>query len=130
MKRRSVWQWIAEKAHIQERVDYETKMAWFRMGLARATGKPVHLAWQEYPFYLDRQEGVAIAQVLDKPPTVASYEPPDKQTGPTRPVNPEQLRKLIGTTTLPAIPGELVRKFREQQRKTGKLEEEDRHHEM
>lgn len=76
------WQWLAKKAKIQERVDYATKMAWFRMGIARATGKPADLSWQDYPMYLDRVEGAAYVQMFDNPPQVASYEPPEKQTGP------------------------------------------------
>ena len=119
--RRSVfWQWIvtcwrlanqerdkriAESAARRERAKMQKEM--------QEQLRPV---FAEKPVYIP----VASVRFLDKPPTLASYEPPHKETGPTRPVNPDALKRLIGTTTLPAIPGEMVRKYKEQQRRAGR----------
>lgn len=122
-----MWQVLARFARIQERVDQAHDRRIEQSGYARgyaacekAMREKMPPIFGERPVYIPviPLAHEANVRILSMPPS-AVYEPPDKQTGPTRPVNPEQLRRLIGTQTLPAVPGEMARKWRQQRDKAG-----------
>lgn len=121
-RRRSVWQWLADKAGVQARLTRDEWLSAFRLGAATIIAKPGYMSTGEYRDMLNEQASAVYARLLGPRPTElvqppsAAHAPLERQTGPTRPVNPEQLQKLIGTQTLPAIPGELARKYRHYQR--------------
>lgn len=124
---RSVLFWLASVAGLQAVVDQAHDRRIEQSGYARGYAAGVaEMREKMPPIFGERPVYIPViplaheasVHILSLPPS-AVYEPPEKQTGPTRPVNPEQLKRLIGTQTLPIVPGEMARKWREQRDKAG-----------
>lgn len=122
-QRRSVRQWIAGILKIQEHVDQAHDRRIEQSGYERGWNaceremcKRLPSVFGEHPVLIP----VASVQFLAPPPSVASYEPSEKQTGPQRQINAAELQRLFGTQTLPAIGAHgLLRKYNEHKRKAG-----------
>ena len=107
----------------------DAKRCWFAAGIAYATHKPVEATWEQYPRMLfqalqafdafERAGQERAIDLADEPHFKSAIYEQERSTGPSHPVNPEQLKRLIGTTTLPTVTGEMRRKYLEQQRKAG-----------
>ena len=107
-----MWQVLARFARIQERVDQAHDRRIEQSGYARgyaacekAMRERMPPIFGERPVYIP----VASVQFLGSPPAIGAYEPPEKQTGPTRPIRGNPLipmENVIGaheTQSLPAV---------------------------
>jgi hypothetical protein len=118
MKQRRKWyQWLADKWHIQVRIDQAQLDARFesgiRVGVALVTEKPAHETYHGFGQMVSEQASGAMERLKsERAVNLASYELPEKQTDSIKPVQLSPLAKLLPmenligkreTQSLPAI---------------------------
>lgn len=122
-QRRKWYEWLADltgyKAKVDQQRDRRLAESHYQRG-RRDMEKEMQKRWPsvfgEKPVYIP----VASVQFLAPAPQMSAYEPPEKQTGPYRQINADELQRLFGTQSLPAIDAHgLLRKYNEHKRKAG-----------
>jgi hypothetical protein len=104
---RSVLRWIALKAGIDTKLTRDEWMAAHRLGLTMCSPKPDWMAQQDYRAMLNALAEVAHDYLVAGKhghAEVASYEPPERNTGPTRSLSSDSLARAIGPTSTQSLP--------------------------
>ena len=110
---KAVWRWLAKKANVEAKLLREEWLSAWRLGAPlHVMERPEWMPVQTYKQMVSEIAAIVYEYTVEgrrrSKPQLAAYEPPEKQTD-------SQLRRIAGTEHLPAMPGDLLRKYNQHQ---------------